>query len=200
MIQWQSIEIPQLIKDNCVVTDKGMPVPYIVLEENGVHHFKINDQKKVMDCLIHDKCTICGTELHDDMWFIGGPASAFHKHGAFVDAPVHKCCGEYALKACPYLAYSRYMSKIDLEKLQSKLDNKHILVNPTKDSDRVPLFAFVKASGYKINSSSGNFRPIIPYLEIEYWNDGQQLSQKEGIEIVTDLFTKKYNINDLIDL
>jgi hypothetical protein len=200
MINWQSVEVPQLIKDNCVFNDKGMCIPYIVLEENGVHHFKINDQSKVIDCLIHDKCTICGTKLNNDMWFIGGPASAFHKNGAFNDAPVHKECGIYALKVCPYLAYSRYTAKIDLERLQSKLDGNHILVNATQDPDRVPLFAFVKAKSYTVNSITRSLKPSTPYLEIEYWNDGKQLSQKEGIDVITSHFEQKYSINDLIDL
>ena len=199
MTNWQSVEVPQLIKDNCVVNAKGIPIPYVVLEQDGVYHFKINDSRKEMDCLIHGKCTVCGTKLQDDIWFIGGPGSAFHKNGAFNDAPVHKDCGVYALKVCPYLAYSRYMSKIDLEKLKSKLNNNVELINRTIDLDRVPLFGFIKAKSYKISPSS-NFLPERPYLEIEYWNDGKQLSDKEGVENVKSHFHSKYNINHLIDL
>jgi hypothetical protein len=189
-----TVEIPQLMREHCSITEKGLPVPYIVLEKEGVHYFKINDDKKIFECLMHRKCTVCGTKLENDIWFIGGPASAFHKHGAFNDAPVHKECGLYSLKICPYLAFSRYSAKINLEKLQSKFDD-ILLVNNTQDPDRVPLFAFVKAKNYKINFLSQNLIPEKPYLEVEYWNDGKQLSQKEGEKIVKEHFKEKYNIN-----
>ena len=191
------VEIPKVIRDNCKFSDKGLSYPYIILEEKGIHYFKINDQYKVMECIIEKKCTICGTHLKDDMWFIGGPASAFHTNGAFNDAPVHKACGVYALKVCPYLVYTGYKTKTDVEKLQQSFDSIKLL-NNTVDFDRVPLFAFVKSSGYTVNPRSLSLKPIIPYLEVEFWEDGQKIPDEEGMKIVKEHFMKKYSENDLI--
>ncbi len=195
MKYWKEIPIPELMKD-CVINKDGLPVPYIVLESEGVYYFKINEQQKVLDCLVNRKCTICGNALNSEYWFIGGPASAFHIHGAFNDAPVHKQCGEYALKVCPYLAFARYNSKISFEKLQESLKGKFILENTTVDTDRLPLFCFIKATGYSI-STSLLLKPTLPYLEIEFWNDGEKLDDTESIKIIKDLFEKKYKIQDL---
>lgn len=176
-----------------------MPYPYIILEEKGVYHFKINDSYKVMECIIEKKCTICGTHLNDDIWFVGGPASAFHTNGVFNDAPVHKECGVYALKTCPYLVYTGYKTKTDVEKLQKSF-NSVKLFNNTVDLDRVPLFAFVKSSGYSVNPKNLNLTPFTPYLEIEFWSDGEQLDYEEGVFVVENYFKTKYSIEKLTNL
>jgi hypothetical protein len=156
-----------------------MPVPYIVLSEeiiNGtIYHFKINDDFKVEHCIKNKLCSICGKELHDDMWLIGGPISAFQSH-AFIDSPVHKQCGIYALKNCPYMVYSKYNSKTEQGVyVDPKLNI--LCVNPTQTSDRVPYFAFVKISGFDVKRSIQRLiKPHLPYLEIEKWNDGKLIT------------------------
>ena len=40
-------------------------------------------------------------------WLVGGPASAFHPRGAYVDTPTHYACLRYALQMCPHLAGGR---------------------------------------------------------------------------------------------
>ena len=199
MKHFLDIPVPQLVKDNCEITDKGMYAPAIILKEGDVHHFKINDDRKVMICVIEKRCSICGTELKDDTWFIGGPASVFHKRGAIADLPVHKACGEYALQVCPYMAYARYHSKINLDKLYEKLKDKSIkLENPTIDFDRVPMFCFAKASSYTVHHTHTIvFKPRMPYEAVEFWNDGVQLSKEEGEKILSEHFATKYTLEDL---
>lgn len=199
MKHFKEIPVPKVIEENCDKDKRGLYVPFIVLKEGDVHHFKINDHNKVAVCVHTKCCSVCGTELKDDSWFIGGPASVFHKRGAIADLPVHKSCGEYSLQVCPYLAYGRYTSKTDLEKLYERLENKTLmLVNTTIDNDRVPLFCFVKSNDYEVKHSYTTlFKTKIPYQEIEFWYDGEQLSQETGEKILKEHFEDKYTLEDL---
>jgi hypothetical protein len=197
MKHWKKIQIPQLMQDNCKFTDSGLPVPYIVLEKNGEHLFKVNDNEKIINTINNKLCTICGTKLGDTAWFIGGPASAFHIHGAFNDGPVHKECGEYSLRVCPYLAYGKYNSKTDFEKIQKSLLEKNILaINNTVDSDRVPLFCFIGAKSWKITERL-NYKPD-NISEIEFWNDGEQLEKENAVQTIKTLFENKYGLENLV--
>ena len=188
--------MPELMKEHCATAKNGLPVPYVVYEENGIHHFKINDHTKTLNCIKNNLCAICGTHLADDKWLISGPASAFHKHGSFNDLPMHKNCAVYALKVCPYLAFSRYNSKMDFEKIQKQFSHM-LLMNSTVDNDRVPLFALTKISNYILDLRSTLLKPIKPYLEIEFWNDGERMEDNVAKEIIKQYFITKYKIEDL---
>ena len=97
-------------------------IPYVVLiDPTGIPHFKANDETKVEKCINEKLCSICGDPLEKDMWLIGGTLSAFHENGCYIDSPVHKECGIYALKTCPYMAYTQYIAKEGVSpKLQEK--------------------------------------------------------------------------------
>ena len=81
---------------------KQFIVPYIVLIKDGIPQFKINDDRKVEFCIQKDLCSICGEQLGTDKWMIGGPKSAFHEFGCYIDIPVHKECGIYSLTTHHY--------------------------------------------------------------------------------------------------
>lgn len=161
---------------------KGMPIPFIVYRDNeNFPHFKVNDDKKVDHCIISRKCSVCGEKMKSDMWLIGGPMSAFHPRGAYIDIPVHKECGVFALKNCPYMAYTKYESKIPLGKLDLKIDSLE-LFNPTQTSERLKYFVFIKIADY-IVVAKGHQRfvyPKKPYVEVEYWRDGIQLTKEKA--------------------
>ena len=197
-----TVPVPKLIQENCEKDPRGLYVPVIVLKEDNTFHFSVNDQRIVLRCIATKCCSICGTLLKNDVWFIGGPGSVFHKNGAIADLPVHKECGEYALQVCPYLAYSRYTAKADIDNLYNKIKDKTIrLENPTMDDDRVPVFCFVKASGYTIHLIHNIlFKPDMPYEKIEYWYNGKKLSTEEGEQIVIENFKSKYTLEDLHNL
>ncbi len=188
MKNWKDIKIPEIMK-NLVKDQRGFPVPYIVLnDKNNTPHFKVNDVRKVEQCITEKRCGICGTPLNDDMWMIGGPMSAFHPHGVYVDSPMHKDCAKYALQVCPYLAVSIYNGKQTMDELLSiECDNKIVgFVNPTQTLDRVPFFVFSKISGFVI---SGNrvehyIKPHKPFLEIEFWNNGVRIDEKEAQKLI----------------
>lgn len=183
--------MPENMKD-LQVDKRGFPAPYIVLRDNqGVPKFTINDDRKVEECIKDNLCSICGKTMGEDMWMIGGPLSAFHPQGAYVDIPTHKDCGEYALQVCPYLAVSVYngkstMSDIDAGKFTVDDGTQQmIFVNPTQYQDRVPFFVFNKITGYDVQRRGIQryIKPHKPYVEVEFWNDGEQITKDQAIEL-----------------
>lgn len=188
---WKDVPVPKNIQDHCETDKRGMPVPFVVLkDDSGVHHFKINDTEKSLKCFHDNLCTICGQRLPiTDRWLVGGIASAFDKDGAYIDLPVHKECGHYTLQVCPYLANSNYASKkVDTKKLEQKINGTHILVDPTIDLDRLPLFAFIRPlqiMGFKSKLDSGDIRikAFGPYPEVEFWDDGHQITDIEEVRL-----------------
>lgn len=158
---------------------RGFPIPFVVLiDDEGTPHFKVNNDVKVKQCFDEKLCHVCGLPLQNDMWLIGGQLSAFHPKGAFNDSPVHKVCGLFALRTCPYMAYSQYQAS---GKISDKI--KGIFINPTQTDRRLSFFCFVRTKGFKVNwKFGGTFHaviPVKPYLEIEYWLDGNRITQEE---------------------
>lgn len=159
-------------------------IPYIVLRDrNNVPHFKVNDERKVEECIEKGLCSVCGQKLGDDKWLIGGKMSAFHERGAYVDIPVHKECGVYSLETCPYMAYTQYTAKGVSDNEKAVLLEKEglVLMNPTLDANRLQYFVFVRIEGYSVirRLMDRFIHPVRPYLEIEYWRDGTRISEQE---------------------
>jgi len=183
MRNWKQVEIPPKMQH--LKRDKrGYPIPSIILiDKDGQPNFIVNNDVEVMRHLAEKRCHVCGLQLHDDMWMIGGPKSAFNPRGAFIDGPVHKECGEYALQVCPYLAVSNYKGKqtmddIDAGKFDVPEGRVLAFVNPTQDQNRVPFFAFVKVGSYKVRLREPVTKIVVPekpYLEEEFWNDGVRI-------------------------
>jgi hypothetical protein len=184
----ESIKVPDLIKNNCRQL-RGYYVPFVIYKDN----FKINDEEKRQICLTERRCSICGQTMDwSETWYVAGPGSLFHFNGAVVDTAVHHECGKYALQVCPYLAYNMYNKKLNVEKLQAKHKNL-ILIDPTVELDRVPLFGFVNCD-YRAISSIGHLILEKPYKKVEFWNDGKRLHPKIGMEIVENYLLTKYNV------
>jgi hypothetical protein len=121
------------------------------------------------------------------------PLSAFHPQGANIDPPTHKDCGEYALRVCPYLAVSVYSAKqtvdaINAHDFNTEDNSKLLFVNPTLDPNRVPFFVFYRITGYQVNRHGQGKRYLIakkPYLEVEFWNDGEKITREQAMELQT---------------
>lgn len=198
MRNFKSIPIPELMDKHCERDPRGIPVPYVILKDKeGKYHFKINDSLKSVRCALNSLCTICGQELpENDAWLVGGIASAFDPQGCYVDLPVHKCCGEYALQVCPYLAIREYDSKIDMEKLKNLFQGDFQLHNPTVDPDRLPLFVFLRPVQLGLRFTHDGGIRVIPinrnYHEVEYWRDGQKISNDQVVNFLTGTKWEKY--------
>ena len=85
---------------------RGYVIPWTVFRDSkGKAHFTINDENRRQTVIGRDCCPICAAKLLRGRWFVGGPGSAFHERGAYIDPPMHRECVVYALKVCPYLAF-----------------------------------------------------------------------------------------------
>ena len=181
------VPVPQLILDYCERDPRGLYVPFVVLKtDDGKYHFKINDQYKSRICMMENLCSICGQKLtEDNMWLLGGIGSAFDENGAYIDLPIHRECGHYALQVCPYMAVRNYNSTLDLEKLKMTLPGTS-LHNPTVDQDRLPLFVFIRPSFIKhgnVLRGDTYVRAIPPLLDVEFWRDGEIIDSQEDVNI-----------------
>lgn len=164
---------------------RGLPIPFIVLRDNdNKPHFTINDTHSVMAVLSDKRCAICGDRLHDNMWAIGGPLSAIHQHGAYLDPLVHKDCGTFALKVCPYIALPSWNDekRIDAKTVDpTKLPDHMLFEDRTMIPERPPFFVFAKTTGYKLSQQGpAHFyvHPNRPWQRMEFWKDGVQIDQE----------------------
>lgn len=197
MTSWKDIEVPEKM-ESLKKDHRGFPIPHAVLiDSEGTPHFKVNDSRKRDRCVKYKICSICGKPMARkvdgkiifDMWMVGGPGSAFHKNGAFIDGPVHEECSTYALKVCPYLAARNYMNHMDIDKVIDKVKTDDVLlVDPTMDPNRPKAFIQIQIEAYKvIREGNGTYIiPKRPYLDVRYWNKGFEIDVVEASELIGD--------------
>jgi hypothetical protein len=187
MKNWKQIPIPPKMA-GLGLDPRGFPIPYIILQgPDGKNYFQVNDSYKVQSCINNKLCAICGQPLGCDAWLAGGPLSAFHPHGAYIDTPTHHECGNYAMRVCPYLAITTYNGKFNPDKLAGQ-GWVGVLVDPTVIDDRPPFFAYVKIKGFTVNPTTRHLIPKKPLLQVEYWNAGEQITREEAQQ----LFDNRY--------
>ena len=176
-----NVPIPKLMKD-LAVDDRGYPIPWTVLRgpSDGKPHFAINVEELRLRCINNRLCPICGVRLFRGMWFVGGPGSALHPQGAYIDPPMHKECAEYALKVCPYLAAPRYSGRVD-DRTLKPADRSliPILIDRTQMPERPPLF--VCAMTIKMTVTENFYlQPKRPWHTIDFWRSGDKLDSLVG--------------------
>lgn len=188
-MNWTEVPIPDRMRD--LRRDKrGYPIPANVLIDNeGNPHFTINDHTIRRKHIKEQLCAICGKKLLRGRWSVGGPASSLTEDGVFYDSPLHYECARYALQVCPYLAMPKYAKRIDARTLDpSKLDNHApIFVDPTQIENRPPVFVMVMHVGetysYDRMGEVKYIKPKRPHRRYEFWADGVQLPDDEGMKI-----------------
>jgi len=165
---------------------RGYPIPWNVLRgSDGTPLFTVNDSVKHMMALQGKLCPICGEPLGVHIWFVGGPLSAFHPNGRYIDLPSHKECAEFSLRTCPHLSAPKYTHRIDHIINEGKVPEGALLTDPTVNPDRPAVFVMVRSSGMKIyQTANGIYVRPDGITGIEYWNFGKQLSEAEGVELV----------------
>lgn len=182
-LHWRDVPIPERMQ-HLERDRRGLPIPFVVLrDKDNRPHFTVNDTRKTLHCLRNDLCPISGTPLTRGRWFVGGPLSAFHPDGAYVDLPVHLDCARYALQVCPYLAAPKYTGRLDDATIDyTRLDDV-VFQDPTVIPDRPPLFVAVMAVGQTVKDlgmGQVHIRPRRPYRRVEYWRHGVQIPDAEG--------------------
>jgi len=128
---------------------KGYIIPYTTLiDDKGVPNFQAIDQEKVLDCIMNQKCGVCGQSLRGEQWiaFIGGDKCA--QNFAFVDPGMHPECAYYAAETCPYLknedgAYSKTPN------LKAP-ENAHVAVLEEVDKQRPARMMILFTKGYEV--------------------------------------------------
>lgn len=160
--------------------ERGFPIPWnILIGSNGRPMFTVNDSHKATLAISLDLCPICGETNDEIRWFVGGPQSAFHPNGWYIDLPGHEECEEFALTVCPYLAAKDYRHRTDLKLYKELADDMIITVDYTQDPNRPIVFVMLGATKSEL-SPHGYIRPIKPFVEIRYWCKGVRLDNKEG--------------------
>lgn len=180
-MKWRDVPVPsrmaKLPKDH-----RGYPIPANVYRDGtGNPHFTINDQQTRLRQMHHDLCPICGDKLPRGRWFCGGPLSAFHPQGVYIDLPMHHECAAYALQVCPYLALASYRGRIDdatIKKVPEKDRGDVMFFDPTLIPERPILFVLGMAIGQRTNIQY--VYPQMPWHRIEFWKDGVRLDHREG--------------------
>jgi hypothetical protein len=191
---WKNVPLPKRC-EGLRKTKSGLIIPYVILIDSaGQEHFKINDSEKVQFCRRYRVCAICGQYLLGEYWLIGGPKAAFHKHGAYVDTPMHYECGNYAAQVCPFIAARSYNTMMhDLKQIKSKVapdDKRLVLIDPTMDAYRPDLFVLLKCNDFDITFASEHqiyILPKRPYEAFEFWKNGEKLPNEQGMDIVKGL-------------
>jgi hypothetical protein len=181
---------------------RGYPVPWIVQRDlTGRPFFVMNDVAKVLATGRQKLCGVCGRKLERDVWMIGGPVAAFHEHGAFLDPPMHKACGTYALRVCPYIA-APYSGRVDEALVsQGKFDPR---MKAVRDDGMIPeqppFFAFVRTLGARMEideQAAPRFHPRRPWLAVEFWKDGVEIGEPEARERLRASDRWFWNADDL---
>lgn len=173
-----TVEIPKRMR-KLERDRRGYPIPVAVFRDSfGKPHFQITDQEELKRLVKFDLCPMCGSKLKSKRWFVGGPKSAFYLQGAYADPPMHDECAHYALQVCPYLAAPNYSKRLEDKTIT---DNSIVGTDYNVEIARPPVFVAVEAFGHHVSGT--HTIPKQPYVTIEYWLHGKQLSDEEGVAL-----------------
>ena len=179
---WKTIPLPPRLQ-SLEKDSRGYVIPFVILRDpnNGRPYFQVNDENKINQAIREDRCAICGDKMGHDKWLVGGPMSAFHPHGAYIDTPTHQDCLHYAMKVCPYLAVPNYKKRIDLSNVDMGDFPEHMFFqDPTQDDIRVPFFVAIHVRSFTVSRPRLGERYLHPdknFLAVEYWNEGEQIDE-----------------------
>lgn len=170
---------------------RGYPVPFIVMwDQAGTPHFPVNDAAKVARVLKHRACAICGRGLNGPGWFVGGPRSFLHPHGAFLDPPSHEECARYAVQVCPYIAAPSYARRIDGRKMDpNALPPNMAIVQTEGQDDRPPFFVMAASDGWTVRPAGPQGDVIVsllPWQRMEVWRKGERVPEPEATRLLGD--------------
>lgn len=173
---------------------RGYPVPYVVARDpQGAPLFIVNDSKVQGRCIHKKLCPICGERLTKELWFAGGPRSAFDPHGHYMDSAMHHECCTYAMQVCPYMAMPKYHATEPEAKIAHlELRAGTLLFDHTQDSTRPAVMVVVMTYGQSLSAPEGTLTnpyiaPLRPYHAVEFWRHGARVPDAEGLAILREI-------------
>lgn len=188
------VKIPERMS-SLPLDERGYPIPFIVFrDDNNKPHFTINDEYKRLSIIKQDRCPICGEKLLRGRWFVGGPLSAFHPEGLYLDSGMHHECMNYAMQVCPYLAAPKYLKRISDKTVKTEdISQSRLFIDPTVIDARPDVFVAIMTTGQKLigkGSLSLKIRPKKPCVDIQYWKYGKQIDKKTAKELIKNYVNK----------
>ena len=173
---------------------RGLPIPFIVYRDtNGVPHFTVDNVSALNLVLSERLCGLCGKPLKmGQMWLIGGPISAFHEDGLYIEPPAHEECARYAVQVCPFIAASNYSRRIEAKTLKPGTLDEEEQIHDNQNAPPRPLFfALTRTSGVKLidaNDGSGqrHVQPRRPWKQVEFWRHGEEITQDDAHKLIED--------------
>ena len=206
---WRDITLPDTMTH--LARDKrGFPVPFIVARDNaGEPLFTVNDDRLTRQCIAESLCGICGNALtFGDLWWVGGPLSAFHPDGCYIDGPMHMECSTYALQVCPHLAAPRYTKRLDeLPGMKNGMPF-DILKDATMLPDRPLVFVQGQSESYDVaypQRPQAHLYPVsgpdhknatgrAKWKHYEVWQFGEIIEDEEqGLALIRQAFDEMPN-------
>jgi hypothetical protein len=162
---------------------RGYPIPVTVMRDKmHLPHFTMNDALIVARCARDRLCGICGERLGVFACFVGGPGSAFHPAGRYFDGPMHRDCGAFALRTCPYLALAgTYARQIGGRTLRpDAVPDGRVLIaeDPTVHAPQPAVF--VLGSCRRFHVEGRHFVPDRPWIEVQFYRGGQEIGNGEA--------------------
>jgi len=119
--------IPEYLSHLKVDQTRGFVIPYFVPIVEGCPNFLYADPDKAEACFRYKKCWICGLKIKGKIsWIITGPIGL--QNTVSSDAPMHRHCAEYSLKACPHLA----IEKARRRTLEEEASSHHVHTKPNR--------------------------------------------------------------------
>jgi hypothetical protein len=193
-MSFRDVPIPACMK-HLDKDKRGYPIPFNVFRDNsGIPKFTVNDGEKEAQSLKRGLCNVSGLKLNGKSFFIGGPRSAFHKHGCYLDGPSRLDCLRYAAQVCPYIAAPIYSKRIDDKLIDwDQIDEHQILIDGTQDPDRPELFVISGTDETtKVNMSQEGmiyYHPQGRWKSVEFWQKGKKLSDQEALEAMKERYS-----------
>lgn len=192
---WREVPIPPRMQ-GLERDRRGFPVPFIVARtKDGEPVFTVNDERLTAQAIEESRCAICGGELeYGDLWWVGGPLSAFHPNGRYIDGPMHEECSTYALQVCPHLAAPKYTKRIDDLPAKARDTEFKSFMDPTVLPDRPDCFVQTRSVSFSASWPRGPQRYLTPvshppmegsgpaherFIDYRVWVQGKLIEDEE---------------------
>ena len=181
---------------------RGYPIPWnVVRGDDGTAFFTVNDTGRAWRALREQLCPICGERLGRWKWFVGGPQSAFHEHGWYMDLPGHHDCIQFALATCPYLSMPQYLGRVDVVHPEKLPPQARVLLDETQMPERPEIFVAVASDRIEVSMRNAvvmpHIRPVRPFLAYEFWRHGKQIPAHRAMPILRGIFGADWTLPEV---